>query len=133
MANVFKSAAELFAAQGRDLGITDWVEMRQQRIDQFADATGDHQWIHVDPEKAKSGPFGACIAHGYLTLTPDVEFVYKVDNLYSREHDRSIRFDDPDIGVNWGIESPELSDKDRNAPLFKDSGCSFVYDVGGCK
>ena len=84
MANVFKSAAELFAAQGRDLGITDWVEMRQQRIDQFADATGDHQWIHVDPEKAKSGPFGACIAHGYLTLAlvnvflPDL---VKVENM----------------------------------------------------
>ena len=72
-------------------------------------------------------------AHGYLTLTPNVEFVYKVDSLYSREHDRSIRYDDPDIGVAWGIESPELSDKDRNAPLFRDSGCSFVYNVGGGK
>ena len=72
-------------------------------------------------------------AHGYLTLTPDVEFVYKVDNLYSREHDRSIRFDDPDIGVNWGIESPELSDKDKSAPFFRDSGCSFVYKEEGGK
>ena len=61
MANVFSNAAELFAAQGKDLGTTDWIEMSQRRIDQFADATGDHQWIHVDPEKAKSGPFGVCI------------------------------------------------------------------------
>jgi dTDP-4-dehydrorhamnose 3,5-epimerase len=70
-------------------------------------------------------------AHGFLTLTPNVEFAYKVDNLYSRDHDRSIRFDDPDIGVNWGIKTPELSDKDRNAPLFRDSKCSFVYEAGG--
>lgn len=68
MANVFSSAAELFAAQGRDLGVTGWIEVSQKRIDLFADATDDHQWIHVDPVRAKDGPFGACIAHGYLTL-----------------------------------------------------------------
>lgn len=68
MANVFSSAAELFAAQGKDLGVTDWIQVTQKQIDQFADATGDHQWIHVDPVRAKGGPFGACIAHGYLTL-----------------------------------------------------------------
>ena len=84
MANVFGNAAELFAAQGRDLGVTDWIEMSQQRIDQFADATGDHQWIHVDPEKAKSGPFGVCIAHGYPTLALVNVFLpelVKVDNM----------------------------------------------------
>ena len=70
-------------------------------------------------------------AHGFATLTPDVEFFYKVDNFYSREHDRSIRFDDPEIGVDWGILSPELSEKDRNAPLFKDSGCVFAYHPQG--
>jgi acyl dehydratase len=68
LANVFSSAAELFAAQGKDLGVTDWIQVTQKQIDQFADATGDHQWIHVDPVRAKGGPFGACIAHGYLTL-----------------------------------------------------------------
>jgi dTDP-4-dehydrorhamnose 3,5-epimerase len=72
-------------------------------------------------------------AHGFLTLTENVEFAYKVDNFYSQAHDRSIRFDDPQIGVNWGIQTPELSDKDRNAPLLCDSGCSFVYEVGGNK
>lgn len=70
-------------------------------------------------------------AHGFLTLASNVEFAYKVDNLYSRDHDRSIRFDDPDIGVNWGIKSPELSDKDRNAPFFRDAKCSFVYEKEG--
>lgn len=66
-------------------------------------------------------------AHGFVTLTDDVEFLYKVDNLYSKELDRSIRFDDPAIGVAWGIENPILSQKDRSAPLLKDSDCNFLY------
>jgi acyl dehydratase len=67
MATVFEHPSELVAAVGQSLGESEWLEITQQRIDQFADATGDHQWIHVDPERAKAGPFGACIAHGYLT------------------------------------------------------------------
>jgi acyl dehydratase len=54
---------------GQELGPTDWLEVDQERIDCFADATGDHQWIHVDPERAAEGPFGTTIAHGYLTLS----------------------------------------------------------------
>ena len=65
----FNSISELTAAIGEDLGYGDWLEVTQDRIDAFADATGDHQWIHVDPERAKDGPFGATIAHGYLTLS----------------------------------------------------------------
>ena len=60
---------ELKALAGADLGQTGWLEITQQRIDTFADATGDHQWIHVDLEKAAAGPFGTPIAHGYLTLS----------------------------------------------------------------
>ncbi|MFF5516058.1 MaoC family dehydratase [Streptomyces coeruleorubidus] len=60
---------ELKKLAGSDLGTSEWIEVTQDRIDTFADATGDHQWIHVDPEKAKEGPFGAPIAHGYLTLS----------------------------------------------------------------
>ncbi len=67
MTTVFGIPAELKAAEGNHLGYSDWLEITQDRIDKFADATGDHQWIHVDPERAKDGPFGACIAHGYLT------------------------------------------------------------------
>ena len=67
MTTVFGTPAELKAAEGKHLGYSDWLEITQDRIDKFADATGDHQWIHVDPERAKDGPFGACIAHGYLT------------------------------------------------------------------
>jgi acyl dehydratase len=57
------------AAVGSHLGYSDWLEVTQDRVDLFADATGDHQWIHVDPERAEDGPFGGPIAHGYLTLS----------------------------------------------------------------
>lgn len=67
MATVFETPADLKNAIGKQLGVSDWLEIDQQRIDKFADATGDHQWIHVDPARAKNGPFGATIAHGYLT------------------------------------------------------------------
>ncbi|MFD6877571.1 MULTISPECIES: MaoC family dehydratase [unclassified Streptomyces] len=66
---VFTSAEELRAGIGEPLGPSGWLEVDQKRIDLFADATGDHQWIHVDPERAASGPFGSTIAHGYLTLS----------------------------------------------------------------
>ena len=65
--------------------------------------------------------------HGFLTLTDDVEFLYKVDNYYSKEHDRSLRFDDPSIGIDWGIADPILSEKDLRAPYLQDSDCSFKY------
>ena len=66
--------------------------------------------------------------HGFKTLTEDVEFIYKVDNLYNRESDRGIRFDDPAIGVDWGeVREELLSRKDLNAPLLADSDCNFVY------
>jgi acyl dehydratase len=60
---------ELKKLAGSDLGTSEWIEVTQERINTFADATGDHQWIHVDPERAATGPFGAPIAHGYLTLS----------------------------------------------------------------
>lgn len=64
-------------------------------------------------------------AHGFLTLTDDVEFQYKVDQIYSKEHDRSIRYDDPAIGIEWGITEPILSEKDLQAPLLADSDVNF--------
>ncbi|HEX7739503.1 MAG TPA: MaoC family dehydratase [Marmoricola sp.] len=66
---VFTTFEEIEAAKGEEIGTSDWVQITQQRVNQFADATGDHQWIHVDIEKAKEGPFGGTIAHGYLTLS----------------------------------------------------------------
>jgi acyl dehydratase len=66
---VFHSPQEYQAALGRTFGPTGWLLVEQERIDLFAEATGDHQWIHVDPERARSGPFGGTIAHGYLSLS----------------------------------------------------------------
>jgi acyl dehydratase len=65
----FTTFEELEAAAGEEIGTTDWVQITQERVNQFADATGDHQWIHVDVDKAKDGPFGGTIVHGYLTLS----------------------------------------------------------------
>jgi acyl dehydratase len=82
---VFGSVAELAeVAAGEHLGVSDWVTVDQTMIDTFAEATGDHQWIHVDPERAASGPFGRTIAHGFLTLSllPRlVQQVYRVDGV----------------------------------------------------
>ena len=66
---VFTSLDEVAAASGEQLGTSDWLRIDQDRVDRFADATGDHQWIHVDVERSKQGPFGGTIAHGYLTLS----------------------------------------------------------------
>ena len=79
---VYRSADGLLAKVGQPLGKSDWLTVEQSRIDEFASATGDHQWIHVDPERAKDGPFGATIAHGWLTaslLPVLVGQIYKVD------------------------------------------------------
>ena len=67
--------------------------------------------------------------HGFITLTDDVECCYKVDNLFGAELDRAVRFDDPEIGVDWGVKDPILSDRDRSAPLLRDSDCDFTYET----
>lgn len=66
---IFTTFDEVEAAAGEELGTSDWVTIEQDRVDRFAEATGDDQWIHVDVERAKTGPFGGTIAHGYLTLS----------------------------------------------------------------
>ena len=80
----FSGLEEFVAAQGSQLGPTDWLEVTQERVNLFADATDDHQWIHVDPERAANGPFGGTIAHGLLTLSLLPHFthqLYTVDNI----------------------------------------------------
>jgi acyl dehydratase len=80
----FSGLDEFVAAKGSQLGPTDWLEVTQERVNLFADATDDHQWIHVDPERAASGPFGGTIAHGLLTLSLLPHFtsqMYTVDNI----------------------------------------------------
>ena len=93
MATIFKTPADLKTKIGQHLGYSDWLEITQERINLFADATGDHQWIHVDPERAKSGPFGACIAHGYLTLSLVNKYLPQIIDV------RGIR-----MGVNYGCD-----------------------------
>jgi acyl dehydratase len=88
----FANLAELAACVGQDVAATEWVEITQQKIQQFAEATGDHQWIHVDVERAKQGPFGATIAHGFLTLS-----------LLSQFFDRTIDVSSKKMGVNYGL------------------------------
>ena len=80
----FSGLDEFVAAEGAKLGPTDWLEVTQDRVNLFADATDDHQWIHVDPERAANGPFGGTIAHGLLTLSLLPHFthqLYTVDNI----------------------------------------------------
>jgi acyl dehydratase len=90
---VFEGIGELRGAAGRDLGVTDWVAIDQERIDRFAEATGDHQWIHVDPARAAEGPFGSTIAHGYLTLA--------LTNLFLPQ---LLEVRDVSMGVNYGLD-----------------------------
>ncbi len=89
---VFTSLDEVSEAAGQELGTSEWVEIDQQRVDTFADATGDHQWIHVDVERAKDGPFGGTIAHGYLTLSLVPWLGSKV-----------FSFDTPGAKLNYGV------------------------------
>jgi acyl dehydratase len=91
MTTVFDNPDQLLDAVGKELGTSDWLTIEQDRIDTFADATGDHQWIHVDPEAAAEGPFGATIAHGYLTLALTNQFLPEI-----------MRVDGASMGVNYG-------------------------------
>lgn len=88
------------------------------------------QWVSVElsAENKRMLFIPRGFAHGFVTLTDNVQFCYKVDNLYNAACDRGIRFDDPEIGVEWGITDPILSAKDTNSPLLCDSDCNFVYE-----
>ena len=89
---------ELREAKDVDLGASEWIEITQERIDGFADATDDHQWIHVDPEKAKDGPFGTTIAHGYLTISLLPAMVTSI-----------VKVTGVQMGVNYGIDKMRLT------------------------
>ena len=93
MPTIFETPADLLSAKGRKLGESSWLEITQERVDQFADATGDHQWIHVDPVRAKDGPYGGTIAHGYLTLS--------LVNLFLPE---LLEVRNTSMGVNYGTD-----------------------------
>ena len=88
----YKTLAEMHALVGQDLGSSDWLVVEQDRIDRFAQATGDLQWIHTDPVRAAAGPFGATVAHGFLTLS-----------LVPVLSESAFTVDDVRMGVNYGL------------------------------
>lgn len=92
MTTKFSSPDELLGAVGQHLGYSSWLEVTQERINEFAEATGDHQWIHIDPEKAKAeSPYGSTIAHGYLTLSMTNMFLPDI-----------IEVENISMGINYG-------------------------------
>ncbi len=88
----FQTYSEVIASVGQEVAVTDWITITQEQVNQFAQATGDHQWIHVDPERARSGPFGAPIAHGFLTLS-----------LIPRFFESAFTIEGARMGVNYGL------------------------------
>jgi len=88
----FQTLSELAACVGQEVAVSDWLTITQAQVNQFAEATGDHQWIHVDPEKAKAGPFGGPIAHGFLTLS-----------LLPKFFESSFEIVQSRMGVNYGL------------------------------
>lgn len=88
----FQTLSELAACTGQEVAVSDWITITQQQVNLFAEATGDHQWIHVDPEKARAGPFGGPIAHGFLTLS-----------LLPRFFESSFEITGSRMGVNYGL------------------------------
>jgi len=92
MTTIIEGIDGLKAKKGEHLGYSDWLEITQERVNEFAEATGDHQWIHVDPERAKAGPFGGPIAHGYLTISLAPMLLPQV-----------MRVEGIQMGVNYGI------------------------------
>jgi acyl dehydratase len=88
----FQTLADLAACTGQEVAVSDWITITQQQVNLFAEATGDHQWIHVDPEKARAGPFGAPVAHGFLTLS-----------LLPRFFESSFEILGSRLGVNYGL------------------------------
>lgn len=88
----FQTLDELAPLVGQDVAVSDWIEITQEQVDLFAKATGDHQWIHVDPERARSGPFGGPIAHGFLTLS-----------LLPKFFETSVHVVASRMGVNYGL------------------------------
>jgi len=111
MANkTFHSAEEVIAAVNVPLGETEWLTVTQERVNTFADATDDHQWIHVDAVKAKDGPFGAPIAHGYLTLSLAARFMPQLIDVKMK------------MGVNYGLDKVRFPSPVKVGQRIRGSG-----------
>ena len=121
MAIVFHSPQDLFGSEGTLLGPTEWLKIEQDRIDGFAESTDDHQWIHVDSEKAATGPYGVTIAHGYLTLSLANRFLPELIEVKGFKH-----------AVNVGCDEVRFLNVVRCGSRIRGSGeILAVEDKGG--
>lgn len=115
--HIFDNLEEFLAAEGTHLGFSEWLAVPQATIDAFADATGDHQWIHVDESRAASGPFGTTIAHGYLTLSliPALTAsIFRVGNIV--------------MGVNYGLDKVRFPSALPSGTRIR-AGAEFLHAV----
>jgi len=121
MTKIFKSPNDLMGQEGICFGPTEWLVVTQERVDQFADATDDHQWIHVDPERASAGPFGAPIAHGYLTLSLASKFLPEL-----------LEVQNISMGVNYGVGKARFPNAVKVGARIRATGeLVSVEEVGG--
>ena len=117
----FNSITEFAACQGELIGSSDWVTITQDEVNLFADATGDHQWIHVDPERAAAGPFGTTIAHGYMTLA-----------LLPRLMQQIYRLDGLKLAINYGLNKVRFpAPVPVGSKIRAETSLVEVADVGG--
>ena len=133
----FTTFDEVAAAAGEELGTSAWVEITQERVDTFADATGDHQWIHVDPERAASGPFGGTIAHGYLTLSLLPVFsenIYAVNGLAMGVNygANKVRFPNP-VPVDSRLRATATLKETSDIPIGTQAVITFVVEREGAE
>ncbi len=108
---IIDKPGDLMGQEGLKIGPSEWMEMTQERINTFADATGDHQWIHIDEEMAKKGPFGTTIAHGYLTLSLAAKFMPEI-----------IKINGMKMGVNYGTEKVRFLNPVKSGARVRGSG-----------
>ena len=116
----FVTPSALLDAVGHDLGATDWLEIDQERINSFAIATGDEQWIHVDPERAAAGPFGGTIAHGYLTLSLAPFFTAQLLDVR-----------DVQMAINYGLDRVRFLQPLRSGSRVRASGSISSAEAAG--
>jgi len=132
---VFTTFDELDAAVGEELGTSDWLTVDQERVNAFADATGDHQWIHVDVERAAAGPFGGTIAHGYLTLSLIPRFSAQIFSLQTpgarlNYGVNKVRFPHP-VRVGAKLRATATLAEVSDVPAGKQMVVRYVVEIGG--
>jgi acyl dehydratase len=135
MPRVFDNLEAFKAAAGEELGTSDWLTVTQEQINTFAEATGDRQWIHVDPERAASGPFGGTIAHGYLTLSllpVFAEQIYSIEGLaFGMNYGANkVRFPAP-VPVDSRLRATATLLETKDIPIGTQGVVSFVVEREG--